>query len=173
MDSRIELIIGDITEVEADAIVNAANNQLKLGSGVAGAIRRRGGPSIQEECDRIGPIPLGEAAVTGAGWLKAKYVIHAASMSPGQPVAAENLAASTRNSLLRADEHGLKSIAFPAIGTGVAGFPIDACAERMVATVRDHLGSGKSSLERVLFVLFDRAAYDAFAAALGRSGDGA
>ena len=103
MDSRIELAVGDITDIEADAIVNAANNQLQLGGGVAGAVRRKGGPSIQEECDRIGPIPLGEAAVTGAGWLKAKYVIHAASMSLGQSTSEENLVASTKNSLLRAD----------------------------------------------------------------------
>jgi len=169
-DAQIELRLGDITEVEVDAIVNAANNQLQLGGGVAGAIRRRGGPSIQKECDRIGPIPLGEAAVTGAGWLEAKYVIHAASMSLGQPTTADNLVAATRNSLLRADEHQLKSIAFPAIGSGIAGFPLDECARLMVAAVRDHLAARDSSLEKVLFVLFDQCAYDAFAAALGRVG---
>jgi len=167
-DDQIELILGDITEVEADAIVNAANNELQLGGGVAGAIRRKGGPSIQEECNRIGPIPLGEAAVTGAGWLKARYVIHAASMSLGRPTAAENLVASTRNSLIRADEHKLKSIAFPAIGTGIAGFPLDECARLMVAAAREHPASGKSSIEKVKFVLFDQDAYDAFARALGR-----
>ena len=169
-DEQIELRLGDITEFEADAIVNAANNQLQLGGGVAGAIRRKGGPSIQDECDRIGPIPLGEAAVTDGGWLKAKYVIHAASMSLGEPTTAENLVASTRNSLLRADEHQLKSIAFPAIGTGIAGFPLDECARLMVATVREHLASGDSSLGKVRFVLFDPGAYDAFTEALGRHG---
>ena len=167
-DEQIELLLGDITEVEADAIVNAANNELQLGGGVAGAIRRKGGPSIQEECNRIGPIPLGEAAVTGAGWLKAKYVIHAASMALGRPTTAENLVASTRNSLLRADEHQLKSIAFPAIGTGIAGFPLDECARLMVTTVSEHLASGESSLEKVMFVLYDQAAYAAFAKALGQ-----
>jgi O-acetyl-ADP-ribose deacetylase (regulator of RNase III) len=169
-DEQIEILLGDITEVEADAVVNAANNQLQLGGGVAGAIRRKGGPSIQEECDRVGPIPLGEAAVTGAGWLKAKYVIHAASMSLGEPTTAEHLVQSTRNSLRRADEHKLKSIAFPAIGTGIAGFPLDECARLMISAVREHLASGESSLGKVLFVLFDQAAYDAFAAELGRAG---
>ena len=167
-DALIELLLGDITEVEADAIVNAANNELQLGGGVAGAIRRKGGPSIQEECDRVGDIPLGEAAVTGGGWLKAKKVIHAASMSLGQRTTAENLAAATHNSLLRADEHKLRSIAFPAIGTGIAGFPVDECARLMVDVVRRHLDSGASSLEKVMFVLFDRDAYDLFAEALGR-----
>ena len=165
-DGRIELTIGDITEADVDAIVNAANNELQLGGGVAGAIRRKGGPSIQEECDRIGPIPLGEAAVTGAGWLKAKYVIHAASMSLGQPTTAEDLVASTRNALLRADEHSLHTIAFPAIGTGIAGFPLDKCAELMISVVRQHAASAETSLEKVTFVLYDQAAYDAFAARL-------
>jgi len=168
-DEFIELTVGDITEAEVDAIVNAANNELQLGGGVAGAIRRNGGPSIQEECDRIGAIPLGEAAVTGAGWLKATYVIHAASMALGEPTSAENLVASTKNSLLRADEHGLASIAFPAIGTGIAGFPVDECARLMIQTVREHLASGESSLKKVLFVLFDQPAHDAFAAALAES----
>ena len=170
-DERIELILGDITEVEVDAIVNAANNQLQLGGGVAGAIRRKGGPAIQEECDRIGEIPLGEAAITGAGDLKARYVIHAASMSLGGRTTAEHLVAATRNGLLRADEHELRSVAFPAVGTGIAGFPLDECARLMVAAVREHVASGESPLERVLFVLFDRAAYAAFAEALGRSAE--
>jgi O-acetyl-ADP-ribose deacetylase (regulator of RNase III) len=164
--ARIELALGDITDAEVDAVVNAANNQLQLGSGVAGAIRRKGGPSIQAECDRIGPVPLGEAAITGAGRLKVRYVIHAASMSLGQATTAEHLVASTKSSLLRADEHRLRSVAFPAIGTGVAGFPLDECARRMITTVREHLDTVDSSLERVLFVLYDQAAYDAFKRAL-------
>ena len=167
VDDKIELRRGDITDVEADAIVNAANNQLQLGAGVAGAIRRKGGPAIQEECDRIGAIPLGEAAATGAGNLKAKYVIHAASMSLGRPTSAGDLVASTRNSLRRADELKLKTIAFPAIGTGVAGFPLDECARLMIRAVREHLAAGRSSLDKVLFVLFDKEAYDAFAKELG------
>jgi len=159
---RIKLVQGDITETDVDAIVNAANNQLLLGAGVAGAIRRRGGPSIQKECDRIGPIPLGEAAITGAGDLQARYVIHAASMSLGSATTADSLRSSVKNSLLRADEKGLRSIAFPAIGTGVAGFPTDECARIMFEVVLEHLVSADTSLEEVTFVLFGDADYRTF-----------
>lgn len=152
---------GDLTEASTDAIVNAANNDLQLGSGVAGAIRRRGGPAIQQECDRIGPIPLGEAAITGAGQLRTKHVIHAASMRLGGRTTEENLRASTRNSLLRAREKGLRSIAFPAVGTGIAGFAMNRCAEVMLDEVQAHL-SGATSLERVEFVLFDDVALQVF-----------
>ena len=107
--------------------------------------------------------------MTGAGWLKARVVIHAASMSLGQPTSAENLAASTKNALLRADEHDLRTIAFPAIGTGIAGFPLDQCAELMISVVRQHAASAETSLEKVIFVLYDQAAHDAFAAALAES----
>src|ERR1700689_269137 len=116
---------GDITQARFDAIVNAANNDLILGGGVAGAIRAKGGPSIQQECDKLGPIPMGEAAITGAGKLKARYVIHAASMRLGGSTSEAALRDLTRNSLKRAIEQGLKSVAFPAIGTGIAGFPIE------------------------------------------------
>ncbi len=155
-DWRSKVIIrqGDITEARVDAIVNAANNDLKLGGGVAGAIRAKGGPSIQEECDRLGPVPIGEAAITGAGNLPARYVIHAASMRLGGRTTEPSLREATRNSLLRAKEKGLETIAFPAIGTGIAGFPLDRCAEIMGAEVRDHL-KGETSLKRVEFVLFD------------------
>jgi O-acetyl-ADP-ribose deacetylase len=168
--ARIKLYQGDLTEAATDAIVNAANNDLMLGAGVAGAIRRKGGPSIQAECDRIGPIALGEAAITGGGALPAKFVIHAASMSLGSRTTEENLRAATRNSLLRASERGLKSIAFPAIGTGVAGFPLDRCAQVMLQEVREHL-AGATSLERVEFVLFDPAALAAFRRALDMAPD--
>ena len=130
--SKIVITQGDITECGADAIVNAANNDLMLGAGVAGAIRKKGGPEIQKECDRIGPIPLGEAALTTGGRLKAKFVIHAASMQLGGTTTEPNLRASTRNSLKRAAERGLESIALPAIGTGIAGFPLQRCAEVML-----------------------------------------
>ena len=159
---------GDITESQVDAIVNAANNDLQLGAGVAGAIRRKGGPSIQAECDRIGSIPLGEAAITGGGKLPARYVIHAASMSLGGRTSEENLRASTANALRRAEEKRLKSIAFPAIGTGVAAFPLARCAEVMLAVILDHL-SRPTSLERVEVVLFDRSALEDVEAALNRS----
>jgi O-acetyl-ADP-ribose deacetylase len=154
--SNVIIRQGDLTDSDADAIVNAANNDLMLGGGVAGAIRRKGGPSIQAECARIGPIPLGEATVTGGGDLRARHVIHAASMRLGEATTEENLRASTRNSLARARELNLKSIAFPAIGTGIAGFPLERCAQVMLAEVRAHLG-GPTSLERIEFVLFDSA----------------
>ena len=159
--TRIEIIQGDITEADVEAVVNAANNDLELGGGVAGAIRRKGGPSIQEECRRIGRIPLGEAAITGGGNLKAKYVIHAASMQLGGRTTAENLEASTRNSLCRADEKGIRSIAFPAVGTGIAGFDTKRCAEIMLGMAAEHR-KGPTSLERIAFVLFDRGSLEIF-----------
>jgi O-acetyl-ADP-ribose deacetylase (regulator of RNase III) len=161
MPGEIIITQGDITDADVDAVVNAANNDLQLGAGVAGAIRRKGGPSIQEECDRIGSIPLGEAAITGGGNLKAKYVIHAASMYLGGRTTAENLEASTRNALVRAEEKKLRSIAFPAIGTGIAGFDTRRCAEIMLRSVAQHL-QGPTSLERVVFVLFDAESRNVF-----------
>ncbi len=168
--AKVKMSLGDLTEARTDAIVNAANNDLILGGGVAGAIRSKGGPSIQRECDQLGPIALGEAALTGAGRLPAKFVIHAASMSLGGRTTEANLRAATRNSLRRANEKGLKSIAFPAIGTGIAGFPLDRCARAMLDEVRAHLG-GPTTLERVEFVLFDAAGLAAFERALEDSPD--
>ena len=152
--SKVVIRRGDLTDAKVDAIVNAANNDLLLGAGVAGAIRKKGGPEIQIECDRIGPIRLGEAAITGAGNLSAAYVIHAASMRLGELTSEVHLAEATRNSMLRAKEKALQSIAFPAIGTGVAGFPMQRCAEIMLSEIRDHL-SGDTSLQRVEMVLYD------------------
>lgn len=158
---KIKLIEGDITEMEVDAIVNAANTDLKLGAGVAGAIRRKGGPSIQKQCDEVAPIPLGEAVITTAGELKAEYVIHAAGMKLGGKVTEESLRNCTRNSLLRAEEKGLKSLAFPAIGTGVGGFSLERCAEVMLSTVLHYLKKG-TSLETVYFCLFGSEAFQKF-----------
>ncbi|MGA2411671.1 MAG: macro domain-containing protein [Candidatus Binataceae bacterium] len=152
---------GDITQAQAGAIVNAANNDLILGAGVAGAIRAKGGPSIQRECDAIGPIAIGEAAITGGGQLPATHVIHAASMQLGGRTTEPALRSSVRNSLLIAKAKSLKSIAFPAIGTGIAGFPLDQCARVMLEEIRGHL-LGATSLERVEMVLFDAAALGAF-----------
>jgi O-acetyl-ADP-ribose deacetylase len=163
--AKIELRQGDLTDADVDAIVNAANNDLMLGGGVAGAIRVKGGPSIQQECDKIGTIPLGEAAITGAGSLPARHVIHAASMRLGESTSENNLRAATRNSLKRANENSLRSIAFPAIGSGIAGFPIERCAQVMLEEVRAHLSS-PTTLERVEFVLFDRRALEVFERAL-------
>ena len=161
LDSRIVLIQGDLTAMDVDAIVNAANNDLQLGGGVAGAIRRRGGDEIQRECDAIGTIPVGAAAITTGGKLPARHVIHAASMELGGRTAAKALRTSTAISLRIAADRGLKTIAFPAVGTGIAGFPMRECAEIMLAEVRNHL-AGATSLEKVYFVLFDQAALDTF-----------
>src|SRR5262249_45026880 len=140
---------------------NAANTRLQLGAGVAGAIRRKGGPTIQQECDAIGPVPLGEAATTGGGQLQARYVIHAASMHLGGLTSEDSLRDSTVNSLKRTVEKQLTSIAFPAIGTGIAGFPLDRCAQVMLEEVRKHL-NGQTTLQQILFVLFDDAALKVF-----------
>jgi O-acetyl-ADP-ribose deacetylase (regulator of RNase III) len=154
MPTKILFVKGDITEMAVDAVVNAANTDLMLGAGVAGAIRRKGGPRISEECERVGPIPLGEAAVTTAGNLKAFYVIHAASMRLGGKTTADSLRQSTHNTLQRAEEKAFKSIAFPAIGTGVAGFPMEECARIMIQEVLHHL-KRRTSLEKICFVLYD------------------
>jgi O-acetyl-ADP-ribose deacetylase (regulator of RNase III) len=163
--AKITLRQGDLTDANVDAIVNAANNDLMLGGGVAGAIRVKGGPAIQQECKRIGSIALGEAAITGAGKLRARHVIHAASMRLGEPTSEANLRAATRNSLMRADENSLNTIAFPAVGTGIAGFPIVRCAQVMLEEVRAHL-NGSTALERVEFVLFDPHSLQVFERAL-------
>lgn len=166
--AKIRVWEGDLTEAAVDAIVNAANNDLILGGGVAGAIRTKGGPQIQAECDRIGPIAIGEAAVTGAGNLRARYVIHAASMRLSENTLEANLRAATRNSLRRADDKTLASIAFPAIGTGIAGFPLDRCAEVMLEEIRAHL-EGPTTLKRVEIVLFDKSSLQIFEQALASS----
>ena len=154
ISEKIILRQGDITEMDVDAIVNAANNDLKLGGGVAGAIRRIGGEQIQKECDAIGSIPIGGAAITTGGRLKAKHVIHAASMQLGGSTTARDLRSSTAHSLQIAAQNGLKSVAFPAVGTGIAGFPMRECAEIMLDEAIKHV-TGSSSIERIYFVLFD------------------
>jgi len=159
----VDVLQGDLTDQDADAIVNAANNDLILGGGVAGAIARRGGPAIQAECRTIGSIEVGGAAITGGGQLKARYVIHAASMRLGGRTSAENLRRSTRRSLEVASEHGLGSIAFPAVGTGIAQFPLDDCARIMLEEVVRH-GKHDTSLKTVRFVLFGEEADAAFRA---------
>ena len=120
---RIEIRQGDITEMDTDAIVNAANNDLQLGGGLAGAIRRKGGPRIQAECDEIGTIPVGGAAITSGGNLKARHVIHAASMQLGGGTSAQSLRSSTAHALRIAAQNRLKSVAFPAVGAGIGAQP--------------------------------------------------
>ena len=157
----VEVMQGDLTEQDVDAIVNAANNDLILGGGVAGAIARRGGPAIQAECRAIGPIEVGGAAITGGGQLKARFVVHAASMRFGSRTTAESLRGSTRRSLELASERGLRSIAFPALGTGIAHFPLNDCARIMFEEVVAH-GAHPTSLKEVRFVLFGDEAEVAF-----------
>jgi len=160
--AEITLYQGDITQLAIEAIVNAANNHLWMGAGVAGAIKRAGGADIEREAVSKGPIPVGEAVVTGAGQLKAQYVIHAAAMGQDLRTDAEKIRAATANSLKRADELGLKSIAFPALGTGVGGFSYQQAAEVMIKAIRQHL-DGETSLEEVVLALYGQQAYDAFA----------
>lgn len=147
--------------MDTDAIVNAANNDLILGAGVAGAIRRKGGEEIQRECDAIGSIPLGYAAITSGGKLKARFVIHAASMQLGGRTTAESLRHSIAHALRIAAERGLKTIAIPAVGTGIAGFPLKECAEIMLREAALHL-KGETCLETIHFVLFDDEAQGVF-----------
>lgn len=159
---KLMLVQGDLTELAVDAIVNAANAQLQLGGGVAGAIRIKGGPGIQEECNRIGPIRVGEAVVTGGGNLKASYVIHAVGPVYGEGGEDEKLRNATLNSLERASEKGMKSIAFPAISTGIFGFPKDRCAQIMLRTVSEFLANRETSLEKVILCLWSRDDLDLF-----------
>lgn len=161
MPGRIVLVEGDITEQRVDAIVNAANTELRLGAGVAGAILEKGGDEIQAECDAHGPIALGEAAVTGAGRLPARFVIHAAGMPPGAAASEESVRSSMRASLERAREQGCRTIAVPAIGAGIAGFPMQRCAEILLEEARRHL-EAETSLEEIRFVLFGEPAYRIF-----------
>lgn len=169
MRERIKVIQGDITDAATEAVVNAANTELILGGGVAGAIRKKGGPAIQLECDKVGPVRLGDAVVTSGGNLQTKYVIHAASMSLGGQTTEASLRNSVRNSYLRAKEKQMKSIAFPAVGAGIAGFPIRQCAEIMMdETIR---ALQANCVEKVEFYLFDATAFDAFQEAYEAIGD--
>jgi len=158
----LELLDGDITEMDTDAIVNAANAQLVLGGGVAGAIRRKGGPRIQEECDKKGGTFVGGAVMTAGGNLKARHVIHAVGPRMGEGDEGQKLRNATLNSLELADANNLKSISFPAISSGIFGFPIGRCSEIMLQVTIEYL-RGQTGLERVVFCLFGRESYEVFA----------
>jgi O-acetyl-ADP-ribose deacetylase (regulator of RNase III) len=160
-ETVIYIVEGDITDLEVDAVVNAANAQLVLGSGVAGAISEKGGPSIQEECDRLGGTYVGGAVMTGAGNLPAKNVIHAVGPRMGEGEEDTKLRNATMNSLLVASEHHLKSLAFPAISTGVFGFPVEKCAEIMLTVVVEYL-KRPSQLQEVYFCLWGDENYKIF-----------
>jgi O-acetyl-ADP-ribose deacetylase len=165
MKGRIVVLEGDLTEQAVDAIVNAANSALVLGAGVAGAIRERGGPSIQAECDAIGPVEVGEAAVTGAGELPARFVIHAAGMPPGGRASEASVRSAMRRSLELARERGCRSVAVPAIGAGIGGVAVQRCAEILLEEARRHL-DGDTCLEEVRFVLFGEPVYRIFESVL-------
>jgi O-acetyl-ADP-ribose deacetylase (regulator of RNase III) len=156
MTAVIELTRGDITALEVDAIVNAANEHLQLGSGVAGAIRKKGGPAIQRECDRIGHCPVGSAVVTGGGLLPARWVIHAVGPVWQGGGAGEEalLASAVRSALARAEEVGAKSVALPAIATGVFGFPLERAAVIATGEARRFAAAARR-VERIVFCLFD------------------
>jgi len=151
----IRTALGDITTYAGSAIVNAANNHLQLGAGVAGAIARRGGPSIQEECDRHGTIRVGEAAVTGAGNLPCRYVIHAAAMGD-EPVSERSIRDAVLASLARAADLRLTDVAFPILGSGIGGFPFRRAVEVMVDAIRAAPGTA----DRIDVVLFGFTAAD-------------
>ncbi|MHC4725860.1 MAG: macro domain-containing protein [Planctomycetota bacterium] len=160
--SILELRDSDITEMHTDAIVNAANERLVLGAGVAGAIRTKGGPEIQAECNKIGGTFVGGAVLTTAGNLKAKHVIHAVGPRMGEGNENEKLKNATLNSLKLADDNNLKSISFPAISAGIFGFPIESCAEIMLKTTIEYL-NGETHLEKVVFCLYGNDSYQIFA----------
>lgn len=161
-NSEIKLVQGDITEMETDVIVNAANSQLILGGGVAGAIRKKGGPKIQDECNKIGGTYVGGAVMTTAGNLKSKYVIHAVGPRMGEGNEDEKLKNATLNSLKLMDENNLKTISFPAISTGIFGFPIERCAKIMISTSKEYLNTEKTQIKEVVFCLYSASDYAVF-----------
>lgn len=163
----LELLEGDITELGVEAIVNAANEKLELGSGVAEAIREKGGPTIQKECKRIGGTSVGSAVITGAGELTAKHVIHAVGPKMGDGDEDRKLSSAVRSALALADRHGLKSIALPAISTGVYGFPVDRCARITLTEIHRYLQGG-TKLEQVVVVLFGEDSFNTFRQELRR-----
>jgi O-acetyl-ADP-ribose deacetylase (regulator of RNase III) len=166
MAAKVEVLETDITTLEVDAIANAANTDLAHGGGVAGAISRAGGPAVQKESDRRGPIALGAAVETTAGDMPARWVIHAATMRLGGPTSADIIRRATAATLWKAEELGVKSLALVAFGTGVGGFPLDEAAAIEVEEVRRHLEAG-SGLERIVFAVRGEVAVGAFQRALG------
>lgn len=163
--TKLKLLVGDITQQATDAIVNAANSRLIHGGGVAGAIVRKGGKSIQDESYLKSPVPVGQAVITGAGSLPSKYVIHAVGPRMGEGDEDQKLQNATLNCLRIAEENKLSSIAFCAISTGIFGYPMDRCANIMLTNTLNYL-KGQTSLNEVIFCLYDQKAYDIFSNAL-------
>ena len=164
--AALEVLDGDVTRLEVDAIANAANTELRHGGGVAAAISRAGGPIVQRESNDRAPIGLGEAVATSAGDMPAKYVIHAATMELGGPTSAEIIGRSTSSTLERAEELGCRSVGLVAFGTGVGGFPMDEAARLMVDAARRHEGA----IERIVFCVHGGSAARAFEAAVDAEG---
>jgi O-acetyl-ADP-ribose deacetylase len=160
-NTTLKLLVGDITQQTTDAIVNAANSLLIHGGGVAGAIVRKGGMSIQLESLKKAPVPIGQAVITGAGKLKCKYIIHAVGPRMGEGDEDQKLKNATNNCLRIAEENKLSSIAFCAISTGIFGYPMDRCAQIMLSNTFNYL-KGRTGLKEVLFCLNDQTAYDIF-----------
>jgi O-acetyl-ADP-ribose deacetylase (regulator of RNase III) len=161
--AELEVIAGDVTKLDVDAIANAANTELRHGGGVAGAISRAGGPSVQRESDERAPIALGEAVETTAGDMPARWVIHAATMELGGPTSADIIESATRSTLARAEQLDCRSLALVAFGTGVGGFPLGEAARLMVGVARQHEGD----LERIVFAVHGDEAEQAFRDAVG------
>jgi O-acetyl-ADP-ribose deacetylase (regulator of RNase III)/ADP-ribose pyrophosphatase YjhB (NUDIX family) len=161
-DTEIKIAMGDITGLKVDAIVNAANNKLVMGGGLAAAIRKKGGKVIEDEAVKKGPIEIGEAVATKAGSLAAKYVIHAATMGMDFKTDEIKIRDSCRNALRVAEELKISSVAFPALGCGVGGFPLLAAAKIMAQEVMRHLREDKTTLKEIVFCLYDKEAYDIF-----------
>lgn len=166
-EKKLKLIEGNIALLDVEAIVNAANKSLILGGGVAGAIRNFGGPSIQEECNKIGPIEVGEAAITGGGNLKAKYVIHCVGPVYGEGDEDKKLARATMNSLKIAAKKKMKDIAFPAISTGIFHFPIQRCSKIMFKVATEFLEKNDYPKE-IIFCLYGEKAYSIFSNTLDK-----
>jgi O-acetyl-ADP-ribose deacetylase (regulator of RNase III) len=162
---KLELVTGNIAFLDADAIINAANEYLNLGSGVAGAIREAGGSAIQEECNEIGFCPVGSAVITTGGSLKAEYVIHAVGPMYGEGKENEKLSSAVRSAIVLADKKGLKSVAMPALSAGFFHFPLEACAKIMVSTIKE-TAPELQSVNHVTICLSDDKKFDVFEKAL-------
>jgi O-acetyl-ADP-ribose deacetylase (regulator of RNase III) len=162
MKTQLKMVRGDITAVDADAIVNSANNDLVMGGGVSGAIRRVAGQAVQDECHKIGTVPLGTAVITSGGLLKAQWIIHAAVNPLGMWADAKSVRNATKAALKRADENKIKRLAFPALGTGAGALAVERCADILLEEVMKHCENDQTSLEEVMFVLYDEKPFAIF-----------
>jgi O-acetyl-ADP-ribose deacetylase (regulator of RNase III) len=162
MKTQLRMIRGDITTTDADAIVNSANNDLVMGGGVSGAIRRVAGQQVQDECHKIGTVPLGTAVLTSGGLLKAPYIIHATVNPLGMWADAKSVRNAVKSTLKKADEHKIKRLAFPALGTGAGALAVERCADILIEEVMKHCENDQTSLEEVMFVLYDEKPFAIF-----------